>query len=119
MRLFASVLLMTALVGCKHDRSFMNMNSDSGIPFLGLQLSVDARDVQPDRSRDRAVQVAAVEPTESPGNESAGDETTSPEWIQTSLSGQQTGSVQYSLPQLSTNEQVHPMSAIAHRLAAF
>lgn len=35
-----TVLLTTA--GCKYDRSFMQMDSNSGSPFLGLQWAVDS-----------------------------------------------------------------------------
>jgi hypothetical protein len=40
------ILLLTisasALAGCQYDRSFMQMDSKSGAPFLGLQWSVDS-----------------------------------------------------------------------------
>ena len=40
-----SILFLTLfLTGCQHARSFLNMNSNSSSPFLGLELSVDARD---------------------------------------------------------------------------
>ena len=31
-----------SLSGCKYERSFMNMDSNSGSPFFGLQLAVDS-----------------------------------------------------------------------------
>lgn len=34
-------LILLSLPGCKYDRSFMNMDSNSGSPFFGLQLAVD------------------------------------------------------------------------------
>jgi hypothetical protein len=40
--------LSAVLTGCQYDRSFLQLNSDSGVPFLGLQLSVDASDAQQD-----------------------------------------------------------------------
>jgi len=35
-------LILLSLTGCKYDRSFMNMDSNSGSPFFGLQLAVDS-----------------------------------------------------------------------------
>jgi hypothetical protein len=35
-------LILISLTGCKYDRSFMNMDSNSGSPFFGLQLAVDS-----------------------------------------------------------------------------
>lgn len=35
-------LMLLSLSGCKYDRSFMNMDSNSGSPFFGLQLAVDS-----------------------------------------------------------------------------
>ena len=35
-------LIILSLPGCKYDRSFMNMDSNSGSPFFGLQLAVDS-----------------------------------------------------------------------------
>jgi len=44
MRICAFLICVTVLTGCQYERSFMNIDSNSGIPFLGLQLSVDARE---------------------------------------------------------------------------
>ena len=54
-------VLLTVLSGCQYERSIMNINSDSGIPFLGLQLSVDARDAVLPSGRD-SVHQAIVNP---------------------------------------------------------
>lgn len=35
-------LILLSLTGCKYDRSFMNIDSNSGSPFFGLQLAVDS-----------------------------------------------------------------------------
>ncbi|MEZ6132078.1 MAG: hypothetical protein R3C59_25745 [Planctomycetaceae bacterium] len=43
-------LLLTLLTGCQQARSYLHMNSDSPSPFLGLELSVDARDAQRGRT---------------------------------------------------------------------
>jgi len=53
MRLLFVTLLMASLGGCNYDRSFMSIDSDSGIPFLGLQMQVNS-----DRVPDDAVRVA-------------------------------------------------------------
>lgn len=37
---------MLLFAGCQQTRSFLQMDSNSSSPFLGLQLSVDARDTQ-------------------------------------------------------------------------
>jgi hypothetical protein len=55
------------LAGCQYDRSFMRMDSNSGIPFLGLQLSVDASDVQSTRDQEEPVDALAVAATETAG----------------------------------------------------
>lgn len=39
--LFAATVLLTS-VGCKYDGSFMQMDSNSGSPFFGLQWAVDS-----------------------------------------------------------------------------
>lgn len=39
--LFAATVLLTN-VGCKYDGSFMQMDSNSGAPFFGLQWAVDS-----------------------------------------------------------------------------
>ncbi|MEJ7592394.1 MAG: hypothetical protein WKF77_12655 [Planctomycetaceae bacterium] len=51
-------LIFLSLPGCKYDRSFMNMDSNSGSPFFGLQLAVDTGtrppvNRQPGRDDDR------------------------------------------------------------------
>ncbi len=35
-------LVTSSLAGCQYDRSFMNIDSNSGSPFFGLQLAVDS-----------------------------------------------------------------------------
>jgi len=41
-RLIPAVAVLLMVTGCEYDRSFLRMNSDSGVPFLGLQLLVDS-----------------------------------------------------------------------------
>lgn len=54
-------LMLLSLAGCKYDRSFMNMDSNSGSPFFGLQWAVDtgSRPPGPDKREDRAEPPAA------------------------------------------------------------
>ncbi len=46
--------MLLSLTGCKYDRSFMNMDSNSGSPFFGLQLAVDSGSRAPMNSRSAA-----------------------------------------------------------------
>ena len=41
-QLLITALFLVTASGCEQARSFMQMDSNSGSPFLGLQLSVDA-----------------------------------------------------------------------------
>ncbi|MCH2209674.1 MAG: hypothetical protein MK110_00110 [Fuerstiella sp.] len=66
MRYFVSLLLIALLSGCQYNRSFLNMNSDSGVPFLGMQLSVDAGDTNRKHiSRQLAVRPVSTDTTTS------------------------------------------------------
>ena len=40
---FLAIIILFAFAGCERTRSFMQMDSNSGSPFMGLQLSVDAK----------------------------------------------------------------------------
>jgi hypothetical protein len=40
--LFIVCLVCLPLCGCAYDRSFMQMDSNSGVPFFGLQWAVDS-----------------------------------------------------------------------------
>ena len=48
-----SVLTCVCAAGCQHARSFLQMDGNSNVPFLGLQLSVDAGDSQRRNPNDR------------------------------------------------------------------
>ena len=50
MRLIMMTLLMASLGGCNYDRSFMSIDSDSGVPFMGLQLEVNSKYLPGDSS---------------------------------------------------------------------
>lgn len=41
-RLFVACVYSLSLSGCAYDRSFMQMDSNSGVPFFGLQWAVDS-----------------------------------------------------------------------------
>lgn len=47
-------LTLLAFCGCERTRSLMNMNSNSGVPFFGLEFAVDASDVQKSQLRETA-----------------------------------------------------------------
>jgi|GEM_PF-1687859 len=49
---FAACLLLS-VTGCKYDRSFFDMSSNSGFPFFGLQFAVDSGS-RPPRSGDES-----------------------------------------------------------------
>ena len=120
MRLIVLALWTTLPSGCKYDRSFMNINSDSGVPFLGLQWSVDAGESQRRLSGyDSVADVAPAGPVDATEQPTAAPTTTSPEWISTALSVSHAGPVQYSLPPSQVDDGVDAKAEIARRLAAF
>ena len=47
-------LILLSLTGCKYDRSFMNIDSNSGSPFFGLQLAVDSGSRPPKANKESA-----------------------------------------------------------------
>ena len=51
LRNFLSLAVISLIVGCKYDGSFMQLDSNSGVPFFGLQLAVDSGS-RPPRSAD-------------------------------------------------------------------
>ncbi len=55
-----------SLTGCKYDRSFMNMDSNSGIPFFGLQLAVDSGSRPPSPSEESKNSHRSVSPSDRP-----------------------------------------------------
>lgn len=121
MRFVACFLMVTLLAGCKYDRSFLNMNSDSGSPFLGVQLSVDATDSQAVPANE-SVQLVSGRPVESVltrRTETARAQ--SPEW--TTASGSAASVVPAGFPSsraLGTiADDEHPLLAVGRQLAAF
>ena len=117
MRFFHSVLLATLLTGCQYDRSYLNLNSDSGSPFLGLQLSVDASDSQ-HASAKNTVQLASSESTV-PVSAIATETTRaqSPRWVRTPAALSNLG--RFPDAQLSVEVTEHPLTTVGRRLAAF
>lgn len=120
MRFSLSLLLLTVLSGCQYDRSFLQMNSDSGVPFLGLQMSVDASDVQRAESEEsedaiRLVSIEADEPvlTRRPDTTRA----QSPDWG--ILSTQKKVPAEFPNPLADVVTDEHQLTEIGRRLAAF
>ena len=119
MRLIASFLLMTLLTGCQYDRSFLNMNSDSGIPFLGLQMAVDASDSRKDSARE-PIKLVSNEPSESVLTLKA--KTTraqSPKWTSVSVPAALSTPGAFPNPMSTIEVDEHPLTAVGRRLAAF
>jgi len=56
--IFAATVLLTA-AGCKYDGSFMQMDSNSGSPFFGLQWAVDSGS-RPSRSAEKCPQMESL-----------------------------------------------------------
>ena len=121
MRLLSSFVLLTLLSGCQYDRSFLNMNSDSGVPFLGLQMSVDASDAQQkNRSADASVQQAAGSEHESSFRlTSETMRAQSPEWASSAPSTASTTPVNFLSPILDVSEDEDPLTTVGRRLTAF
>jgi hypothetical protein len=42
LRIVLPLAVLSLLSGCKYDGSFMHLDSNSGVPFFGLQLAVDS-----------------------------------------------------------------------------
>ena len=119
MRFVACFLLVTLLAGCKYDRSFLNMNSDSGSPFLGLQWSVDARESQID-SANEATQLVSSQPMESVSTfKTQTARAQSPEWATTGMPAASSRPEVFSNPLGAVEEDEHPLTAVGRRLASF
>jgi hypothetical protein len=108
MKRFNFLVLMCLLTGCQHARSFLNMNSDSGSPFLGLELSVDAGNTSAEKlltdsrrhQKDDAattLRTAAATGQSAPVQLAAMDDT-SRNFVNTSELRQHTGNLKYALP---------------------
>lgn len=100
-------LLACALTGCEHARSFMQMDSNSGSPFLGLQLSVDAEE-------QASPEIAAVTPTAGTPEPwlqtaAAADE---PNFVLTSQSRVSSGNLKYSLPKVDLSRDAETAAEI-------
>jgi len=121
MRLLCSFLLVTLLTGCQYHRSFLNMNSDSGVPFLGLQMSVDASDAQQDdASADASVQLVSSNDQESSLLlTSEMMRAQSPEWASSAPSTASTTPANFLSPILDVSEDEDPLTAVGRRLTAF
>lgn len=130
-------LLLLSQAGCKYNGSFMNMDSNSGSPFFGLQLAVDSGSRPPTpgdagklirKNRDRL-----LPPGQSPGlkDRALSDSSTEPPFLftrsaalkrigieTTSESRELTTNVRYSL-QSPTSDASLRTESIDLRLSAF
>jgi len=137
MRFLISLVIIVSLTGCQYDRSFMQMNSDSGSPFLGLQLRVDASDLRTDdASEEERVQIASSSESRSSEWQSSesrsfvrgpflltgGDGQNAARLIPTSRVAESDSSVRYSLPEqvtLDGTQQAAEVESIFRRMSAF
>ncbi|MEZ6059588.1 MAG: hypothetical protein R3C19_04430 [Planctomycetaceae bacterium] len=122
-----SISFIALFAGCEYDRAFMQMDSNSGSPFLGWQLRVDAsdrrRNTVSDSDRIRLADSAAPEAT-SRGPiylaTSGGRQTV--RLVPTALATEFTSSVQYSLPEHAATgqpDQSAEVESIFRRMSAF
>ena len=121
MRLFSSLLLFILLTGCQYDRSFLNMNSDNGVPFLGLQMSVDASDAQQkNKAEDASIQRASGTEHESLFLlTSEIMRAQSPEWASSASSTASMTPENFLSPILDVSEDADPLTTVGRRLTAF
>lgn len=118
MRCLACLLILTAVSGCQYERSFLNMDSNSGVPFLGLQMSVDASDAQQQQDPEKAIQLVsnlADEPVVT--NKAETTRAQSPDWAFLSASPKPPAEFPNPLADVETDE--HPLTTVGRRLAAF
>ncbi len=114
MRRLNILFLMLLLTGCQHARSFLNMNSNSSSPFVGLELSVDAGDTnsgtlatdEPMRNNGGAsAQLRSAAATaDGPPMQLAAIDGTSRNFVKTSKMRQDTGNLMYALPAVDLNK---------------
>ncbi len=110
MRRFNILVLMCLLTGCQHARSFLNMNSNSSSPFLGLELSVDAGNTnagklkagEPLRGNEKtSVPLRSVSmPDDAAPVQLASMDDTSRQFVKTSEQRQHAGNLKYALPEV-------------------
>jgi len=118
MRSIVCILFLTILSGCEYERSFMNLNSDSGVPFMGLQLSVDARDFSRQPAPDNESLTTVAMTTHHPEIPSHPESTRaqSPQWL--SIPAGPSNAIQTGNSRtIPANED--PMAEIERRLSAF
>ena len=114
MRRLNLLFLMLLLTGCQHARSFLNMNSNSSSPFVGLELSVDARDANSgtlktgDTIRNGEGTSAPLQSVGATDDGSslqlAAIEGASLNFVKTSKLRQQTGNLRYALPAVDLDQ---------------
>jgi hypothetical protein len=116
MRSIVCILFLTILSGCKYERSFMNLNSDSGVPFLGLQMSVDARDSSRKSSDHSVITVAMSADRAQIPIQAESARAQSPQWVSIPASPSNAGHTQQ-VRTVSADED--PIAEIERRLSAF
>ena len=98
-------LLTVLFMGCEYDRSFLQMSSDSGSPFMGLQLRVDARDSSANKHEEadsERITIARVEDADqladNPAIKLVGNDKSTAHFVPTASARTLTSSVRYTLP---------------------
>lgn len=107
-KLLSISLLALTLTGCERTRSMLQMDSNSGSPFLGLQLSVDAQE-----THDRNVAEIDVsnEATQTPPIQTARSKR-SADFVLTSQSRINNSKLKYSLPKADLSRNVEAAAEI-------
>ena len=116
MRSIVCILFLTILSGCEYERSFMNLNSDSGVPFLGLQMSVDARNFNPSPSDGSMTTVAMSADRPQIPMQAESARAQSPQWVSIPASPSNVSSAQNSHTVPADED---PIAEIERRLSAF
>ncbi len=127
MRLLISFVFVASLAGCQYDRSFMQMDSNNGSPFMGLQLRVDASDRQADDAgeKDRVDLADSSKPaisSQGPFYLTGSSSRDSARLVPTALASEFTSNVVYSLPPTAAVDgqgSSPDVDAILRRMSAF
>lgn len=104
-QLLLTALLLVTASGCEQARSFMQMDSNSGSPFLGLQLSVDARTPAGSEVTIADGRAASVGQTSESGViQRVSSRDRSADFVPTAGTRVSTGNLKYSLPNLDLSQ---------------
>lgn len=105
--IFLSTIILCLFAGCERTRSFMQMDSNSGSPFLGLQLSVDAKQAG---ENNLAVEDDRSDPDTRPPNRSGlnlrtvSNHNSKADFVPTAGARAHVGSLKYSLPKADLSD---------------